>query len=136
MYEESDIDRSYKYMKRSLEDALFCNARLRTYEISKMMPIISEAYQHQNETNRFQLVIFLTSASVLSLILLVILFLLFKQMKKLNKAKQDIDLANIQLSELNKELYVFNEKLNKTNFTLTETNLLKEIYIGRYIDQC
>jgi hypothetical protein len=29
-------------MKRSLEDALFCNARLRTYEISKMMPIISE----------------------------------------------------------------------------------------------
>jgi hypothetical protein len=25
-------------------------------------------------------------------------------MKKLNKAKQDIDLANIQLSELNKEL--------------------------------
>jgi predicted Holliday junction resolvase-like endonuclease len=136
MYEEGDIDRAYKYMKRSLEDALFCNARLRTYEISKMMPIISEAYQHQNETNRFQLVIFLASASVLSLVLLVILFLLFKQMKKLNKAKQDIDLANIQLSELNKEQYVFNEKLNETNFILTETNLLKEIYIGRYMDQC
>jgi hypothetical protein len=136
MYEEGNIDRSYKYMKRSLEDALFCNARLRTYEIAKMMPIISEAYQHQNETNRFQLVIFLASASVLSIILLVILFLLFKQMKKLNKAKQDIDLANIRLSELNKELYVFNEKLNETNFTLTETNLLKEIYIGRYMDQC
>jgi predicted Holliday junction resolvase-like endonuclease len=136
MYEEDDIDRAYKYMKRSLEDALFCNARLRTYEISKMMPIISEAYQHQNETNRFQLVIFLASASVLSLVLLVILFLLFKQMKKLNKAKQDIDLANIQLSELNKEQYVFNEKLNETNFILTETNLLKEIYIGRYMDQC
>jgi predicted Holliday junction resolvase-like endonuclease len=136
MYEEGNIDRSYKYMKRSLEDALFCNARLRTYEISKMMPIISEAYQHQNETNRFQLVIFLAIASVLSLILFVILFLLFKQMKKLNKAKKDIDLANIQLSELNKELYIFNEKLNETNFTLTETNLLKEIYIGRYMDQC
>jgi hypothetical protein len=136
MYEEGNIDRSYKYMKRSLEDALFCNARLRTYEIAKMMPIISEAYQHQNETNRFQLVLFLASASILSIILLVILFLLFKQMKKLNKAKQDIDLANIQLSELNKELYLFNEKLNETNFTLTETNLLKEIYIGRYMDQC
>lgn len=136
MYEDGDIDRAYKYMKRSLEDALFCNARLRTYEISKMMPIINEAYQQQNETNRFQLVLFLVSATVLSLILLVILFMLFKQMKKLNKAKQDIDLANIQLSELNKELYVFNEKLNETNFTLTEANLLKEIYIGRYMDQC
>ena len=136
MYEDGDIDRAYKYMKRSLEDALFCNARLRTYEISKMMPIISEAYQKQNETNRFQLVLFLVSASVLSAILLVILLLLFKQMKKLNKAKQDIDLANIQLSELNKELYTFNEKLNESNFALSETNLLKEIYIGRYMDQC
>lgn len=136
MYEDGDIDRAYKYMKRSLEDALFCNARLRTYEISKMMPIINEAYQKQNETNRFQLVLFLVSASLLSLVLLVILFMLFKQMKKLNKAKQDIDLANIKLSELNKELSVFNEKLNETNFTLTEANLLKEIYIGRYMDQC
>jgi hypothetical protein len=35
-------DRAY-HTTRSLEDALFCNARLRTYEISKMMPIISEA---------------------------------------------------------------------------------------------
>jgi hypothetical protein len=42
----------------SLEDALFCNARLRTYEISKMMPIISEANQHQNKTNQKQILLF------------------------------------------------------------------------------
>jgi hypothetical protein len=42
----------------ALEDALFCNARLRTYEISKMMPIISEANQHQNKTNQKQLLLF------------------------------------------------------------------------------
>jgi hypothetical protein len=35
------------YIQRSLEDALFCNARLRTYEISKMLPIINGAYQQQ-----------------------------------------------------------------------------------------
>ncbi|WP_035669112.1 DUF6377 domain-containing protein [Flavobacterium sp. 83] len=136
MYENGDIDRAYKYIKRSLEDALFCNARLRTYEISKMLPIINEAYQKQNETNRFQLVLFLISASILSAFLLVLLFLLFKQMKKLSKAKQDLSLANSKLSELNTELNTFNEKLNETNYTLTEANLLKEIYIGRYMDQC
>lgn len=136
MYENGDIDRAYKYIKRSLEDALFCNARLRTYEISKMLPIINEAYQKQNETNRLQLILFLISASILSLFLLAVLFLLFKQMKKLSKAKQDLSLAYIQLSELNKELHTFNEKLNETNYTLTEANLLKEIYIGRYMDQC
>jgi cell division protein FtsB len=136
MYENGDIDRAYKYIKRSLEDALFCNARLRTYEISKMLPIINEAYQEQNETNRFQLVLFLISASILSVFLLAVLFLLFKQMKKLSKAKQDLSLANSKLSELNTELNTFNEKLNETNYTLTEANLLKEIYIGRYMDQC
>jgi hypothetical protein len=136
MYENGDIDRAYTYIKRSLEDALFCNARLRTYEISKMLPIINEAYQKQNETNRFQLVLFLISASILSVFLLALLFLLFKQMKKLSKAKQDLSLANSKLSELNTELNVFNEKLNDTNYTLTEANLLKEIYIGRYMDQC
>ncbi|MFV8331772.1 DUF6377 domain-containing protein [Flavobacterium sp. GSP14] len=136
MYETEDIDRAYKYIKRSLEDALFCNARLRTYEISKMLPIINEAYQKQNETNRFQLVLFLISASILSVFLLAVLFLLFKQMKKVSKAKQDLSLANSKLSELNTELNTFNEKLNETNYTLTEANLLKEIYIGRYMDQC
>lgn len=136
MYEEGDIDRSYKYIKRSLEDALACNSRLRTYEISKMLPIINEAYQHKNETNRFQLILFLTSASILSLFLLILLFLLFIQMKKLTKAKKDLSLANDQLSELNVELQSFNKKLNETNYTLKETSLLKEIYIGRYMDQC
>lgn len=136
MYEEGDIDRAYKYMKRSLEDAVFCNARLRTYEISKMIPIINEAYEKQNETNRFQLILFLISASILSLFLLSVLLLLFKQMKKLSKAKQEISQANSQLSELNKELQLINEKLNATNNTLTEANLVKEIYIGRYMDQC
>ena len=136
MYENGDIDRAYKYIKRSLEDALFCNARLRTYEISKMLPIINEAYQKQNETNRLQLMLFLISASILSVFLLVLLFLLYKQMKKLSKAKQDLSVANGKLSELNTELNTFNEKLNETNYTLTEANLLKEIYIGRYMDQC
>ena len=123
-------------MKRSLEDAVFCNARLRTYEISKMMPIINEAYQKQNETNRSQLIMFLISASILSLFLMTALFLLFKQMKRLSIAKQEISLANSQLSDLNTELSFFNEKLNETNNALSETNLVKEIYIGRYMDQC
>ena len=135
LYEEGDIDRAYTYIKRSLDDAVVCNARLRTYEISKMLPIISESYQQQNETNKFQLVVFLISASILALILLGLLFLLFKQMKKLSYAKKDLSLANDKLSELNDELNIFNEKLNLSNTTLTEANFLKEIYIGRYMDQ-
>lgn len=136
LYEEGDIDRAYKYTKRTLEDALFCNARLRTFEISKMMPIINDAYQKQNDTNRKQLVVFLVCVSILSLFLMAVLFLLFRQMKKLSKAKKEISSTNAQLITLNNELNLFNEKLNETNNTLKEANLVKEIYIGRYMDQC
>jgi len=58
LYEDGDIDRAYTYIKRSMEDALFCNAKLRTYEISKMLPIINQAYENKNETNRTQLTVF------------------------------------------------------------------------------
>ena len=136
MYEEGDIDRAYKYTKRTLEDALFCNARLRTFEISKMMPIINDAYEKQNDTNRHQLILFLVSATVLSLFLLTALILLFKQIKKVSKAKYEISSANNQFKILNEELKIANEKLNETNNTLKEASLVKEIYIGRYMDQC
>jgi hypothetical protein len=136
LYEDGDIERAYTYIKRSLDDAVVCNARLRTYEISKMLPIISESYQQQNETNRFQLIVFLISAGFLVFVLLALLFLLIRQMKKLSKAKSDLSLANDKLSELNAELNTFNEKLNLSNNTLSEANFLKEIYIGRYMDQC
>ncbi len=57
-------------------------------------------------------------------------------MKKLAKAQKNVGLANNQLSELNQLLRGFNDKLNQTNLELAETSLLKEIYIGCYMDQC
>ncbi len=136
LHEEDAIEIAYEYTKRSLDDAVFCNSKLRTYEISKMLPIINETYEAKNKSNHSQLVIFLISASVLSLFLLGVLILLFKQMKKLAKAQKNVELANHQLSILNQQLQSFNTKLNQTNLELAETSLLKEIYIGRYMDQC
>jgi hypothetical protein len=136
LYEEGDIESAYEYIKRSLDDAVFCNSKLRTYEISKMLPIINETYEAKNKSAKSQLIVFLISASVLSLFLLGVLILLFKQMKKLAKAQKSVELANDQLSILNQQLQGFNAKLNQTNLELAETSLLKEIYIGRYMDQC
>jgi hypothetical protein len=136
LYEEGDIESAYEYIKRSLDDAVFCNSKLRTYEISKMLPIINETYEAKNKSAKAQLIVFLVSASVLALFLLGVLILLFKQMKKVAKAQKNVELANNQLSVLNQQLQGFNSKLNQTNLELAETSLLKEIYIGRYMDQC
>lgn len=134
--EEGDVTRAYKYMKRSLDDALFCNARLRTFEVSKMMPIIDKAYQQQTESRQRLMLISLSSISVLSFLLIVAIFLVYRQMKKLAVARKNLSVANEQLISLNQELSSTNNQLKHTNETLQESNLIKEVYIGRYIDQC
>ncbi len=136
LYEDGDIDRSYKYIRRSLEDALFCNARLRTYEISQMLPIIDRAYQVQAVGRQQQMLITLISVSLLSVFLLIAIVLIYRQMRKLAAARKDLSLANDKLNKLNLELSDANNQLKNTNETLFEANLIKEEYIGRYMDQC
>ncbi|MDP4202370.1 MAG: DUF6377 domain-containing protein [Bacteroidota bacterium] len=136
LYEDGDIDRAYKYIRRSLDDALFCNARLRTIEITQMLPIIDRAYQMENKARQRQLTIFLISISILALFLILTIGLLYRQMKKLAIARKELSAANEQLISLNAELSNINEQLKHTNFTLSEANLIKEEYIGRYMDQC
>ena len=136
LYEDGDVDRAYKYIRRSLEDALFCNARLRTYEISQMLPIIDKAYQMQTEARQKQLVISLISISILSIFLLIAIFFVYRQMRKLSSARKDLSNANEQLNILNHELSATNIQLKSANDTLVEANLIKEEYIGRYMDQC
>jgi len=136
LYEDGDINRAYSYMKRSLDDALFCNARLRTYEISKMMPIIDKAYQVQAESRQQLMLNTLISISLLSVLLIVAVFFVYRQMKRLAAARQNLNDVNIQLNDLNHELKATNNQLNEKNETLLEANLIKEEYIGRYMDQC
>jgi cell division protein FtsB len=136
LYEDGDVDRAYKYIRRSLDDALFCNARLRTYEISQMLPIIDKAYQNQTEARQRQLIKSLVSISVLTIFLLIAIFFIYKQMRKLSLARKELSKANQQLINLNEELSATNNQLTTINRTLVEANLIKEEYIGRYMDQC
>lgn len=136
LYEDGDVDRAYLYMRRSLEDALFCNARLRTFEISRMMPIIDKAYQHQAASRQRLMMITLVSVSGLTLLLLIAVFIVYRQMQKVALARLHLNEANEQLNTLNRELSQANNRLQHTNETLLEANLIKEVYIGRFMDQC
>ncbi|HEY5570975.1 MAG TPA: DUF6377 domain-containing protein [Bacteroidales bacterium] len=129
LYEEGDIDRAYKYIKRSLEDALFCNSRIRTFAISKMLPIIDKAYQAQEKARQDLLIVSLISICILSLFLLIAIFIVYKQMRKLTVARKE-------LSKANEELFAINSQLKEVNKSLLESNMIKEEYIGRYVDQC
>ncbi|MDA3890533.1 MAG: DUF6377 domain-containing protein [Salinivirgaceae bacterium] len=129
IYQDGDIDRSYKYIKRSLEDALFCNSRIRTYSISKMMPIIDKAYREKEKSRKKLLIQLLVSVSLLVLVLLIAVVIVYLQMKKLSGGRKELSVVNENLS-------LVNQQLTSTNEKLLESNLIKEEYIGRFVDQC
>jgi len=143
LYEEGDIVRSYSYMKRAMEDAAFCNARLRTVEVSQVLPIIHEAYRLQTELQRRQMLVSLLCISLLALFLIVLDIYLRRQMRRLATARREVGHANTRLKVLNDELQELNARLSdsnrclqETNNRLAEVNYIKEAYIGRFLDLC
>jgi len=122
MYELGDIDRAYKYLSCSMEDAVACNARLRFMEVTEFFPIIDKAYKLKEERERAVSRAMLISVSLLSLFLLIAIFYLYRWMKKISVMRRNLSLANKQMSSVNKEL--------------EQTGKIKEVYIARYLDRC
>ena len=71
MYELGDVDRAYKYLSCSMEDAVACNARLRFIEVTEFFPIIDKAYKLKEEKERVVSQAMLVSVSLLSFFLLI-----------------------------------------------------------------
>ena len=136
LYETGDLDRAYSYIKYSMEDAIFCNAPLRTIVISKIFPIIDAAHQAKEKKQRTQLVSFLVLISVLSAGLIAAVVYVFQQMKKLEKSRLELQEVNGLLKQLNKDLQLVNQQLKGANNKLMEANRIKEEYIGNFLDLC
>lgn len=122
MFEVGDLDRAYKYLNCSMEDAVSCNARLRFIEVAQFFPIIDKAYKLKEKKERQVSRTLLISVSILSLFLLAAIFYLYRWMKKLSAMRRDLSLTNKQMKEVNEEL--------------AQTGKIKEVYIARYLDRC
>lgn len=136
LYEEADIERANNYMKKSMADASFYNARLRNVQASKMLPVIDRSYQLEKELQHRKLQTFLWVISFLSLFLILTIAYIVCQMKKLAKARRDVLCANNELQKLNTELLEANHQQKQMNDSLRESNCIKEEYIGRFLGLC
>lgn len=122
LFREDNITRANRYIKKSMEDANFYNARLRNIQVSKILPIIDTAYQQEREKNQKKLQGSIAVIGILSLFLVGVIVYLFRQMKKLAATRREVINANT--------------KLQGINIRLSETNRIKEEYIGRFMNQC
>ncbi|MFR9496727.1 MAG: DUF6377 domain-containing protein [Rikenellaceae bacterium] len=136
LYEEGDLTRANCYMKKSMEDANFYNARLRNIQASKMLPIIDRSYQTERDEQYKKMQRNLVVISLLSLFLLIAIAYAVAQMFKLAKARAKVVSINAELSKLNLELQESNRQQKLMNDSLSESNCIKEEYIGRFLGLC
>lgn len=136
LYEEGDIERAYRYIKHSFEDANFYNSRLRFISISNILPLITEAYQAKTDSQRKILAFFTIFISILLLLLLLLLIFILRQMKRISKARKEIEAINKQYIALNEELNASNKQLKELNKDYLEASRVKEHYIGSFLSIC
>lgn len=86
LYEEGDVDRAYRYMRKSLEDATECNAKLRIFEVSDVLPIIDKAYDSMKAAERRHLTVGLAVVVVLLVLLVCMVFYTGKQLRHIAQA--------------------------------------------------
>lgn len=143
LLERNDIERAFRYVTISLNDALFYNAKLRPWQISGIMPNIEKAYQEkqrkqseelkrQEEHSRHLAIII----SVLAIALLGICCYMATLVVRLGKNARKIGEMNEHIAGSNNELKTLNDKLEAINVDLREANAVKEEYIALFLSMC
>lgn len=122
LYHNGDVDRAYNYIRVALDDALFYNARFKNSVIARIQPIIEDTYLQKIHSQQKNLRLYSIVTSLFVIILIVTLSYLFIQIKAVSKAR--------------KELRVMNDDLILLNKKLDEANIVKEHYIGYFMNQC
>lgn len=122
IFATGDVERAYRYLTCSIEDAVACNARLRFMEVTEFYPIIDKAYKEKERHEKRLARNMLLSVSLLAFLLIVGMSYLYYWMKK--------------LSVMRRHLYTVNRQLLTTNRNLEQTGKIKEVYIARYLARC
>lgn len=129
LYERNDTERAYSYITRSVEDALQSNAQLHKQFSYQILPVISNSYNDLVEYKNRMVQLGLLISVVLLILLFVMLVELIKERNLVVVTEKETKKRNIQLQELT-------EELKRNVEALRETNMVKDMYLGRYLSMC
>ena len=138
-----DVHRASHYISYTSDCANRYGSRQRNWQITPLLSHIATEYKAQSERTTSQLWLTLAVISILALLLLGALFFVHRRNTQLHAARNDLKASNAQLSTLNSqlstqkdELAALNSQLSTLNAQLTESNRVKEEYIGRFMSLC
>lgn len=108
LYEDGDIRRAHEYLTRSLDDAVFCKARLKVDAIAPMISIVNDAYLKAQRRS----IVAIGCCLALAVFLMAALFLLVLVLKRQKRglaeagAKQEEAARNVREASNIKNTYV------------------------------
>lgn len=145
LYNRGEVDRAYRYINASLEDAMSSNARMRTVEIASLLPLLDEAYRKKISSSRDELMLYLALVVFLFVVAGGLLVVVFRNMRRTS-------LINRKLAQQTKvqESYIghflglcssYSEKLDSMRRMVNRKiaagqtdELLKMLKSGKYTD--
>ena len=132
----ADTERAFKYIRLSLDDAVYYNAKLRKVQIASTMPWIQSAYTESKEMqNRDRNMYFVFTVGA-ALLLAMVSFLSVSFYIKGRRSTREIRKKTEQLAEYNRSIKEAEDNLRKTNYDLIEANAAKEEYLGLFLSMC
>lgn len=129
LYEKNDIERAYTYITRSVQDAVRSNAQLHKQFSYQILPVISSSYdKFVSQKNKAIVSALLVSCFLLFFLVILSVFLI--------RERNRVLVAERQTKESNLMLQQLTDQLQKNVNILQETNQVKEMYLGRYLNMC
>ncbi|GAB2698451.1 DUF6377 domain-containing protein [Mucilaginibacter koreensis] len=140
-YEQGDTKTAFNCIHNAIADANYYGARHREAAISTIMPVIESDKINGIERQKRTLIVYASTITLLILVVIGFAFITSRQLKKLRIADQqilsknnDLNAANLALTQLNTHLDVANRSLSKINSKLDEANMIKDEYIGYFFN--
>ena len=123
----SDVDRSFHYLRIAQEDALFYNAKLRPWQISRFLIQVQDAYaQRQLRMKKWTDATSILMA-VLVLALSIVSWFYVSRSRKLAAMQKELEVSNARLTAAN-------TALNALNAQISDADRVKEQFIISFLE--
>lgn len=132
----NEVDKAFRYVGVSMDDASFYNARLRPWQIASVLPIIEQTHSEQMRGRMrvvWSLIVALTALFVLTLIFAIGEI---RRKRRIEQMRSDLEQKSSELSQYIARLSEINERQSLLMGELREANAVKEEYIGLFLGLC
>ena len=111
----ADVDRSFRYLRIAQEDALFYNAKLRPWQISRFLIEVQDAYAGRQAQMQKLADIAAILLGLLAVALSVVTWFYVSRSRKLTQLRQRLEESNARLTEANEQLNVLNREISNAD---------------------